>query len=134
MKMMFDTMTARMKLFAAIAFSLTLPASAMSVEVFRYRQSARDGGALEYSFETDEPELSKTVTKEKAAEIAADFMTAFYHVNSGVLEIQVFGTQPVPYWLICFSDGVMGPLRQLYFVVVLPDGTVVEPKVEKKAN
>lgn len=31
--------------------------------------------------------------------------------------------------LICFSDAIKGPLRQMFFVVLLPDGTVVEPRV-----
>jgi hypothetical protein len=47
-------------------------------------------------------------TKEKAAEIAADFMTTFYHVQVGALETQEFRTTPVPFWLICFSDTVKG--------------------------
>ncbi len=69
------------------------------------------------------------VAKEKAAEIAADFMTTFYHVQVGALETQEFRTTPVPFWLICFSDTIKGPMRQMYFVVLLPDGTVVEPRV-----
>ncbi len=43
-------------------------------------------------------------TKEKAAEVAADFMTTFYHAHIGALETQGFRTTPVPFWLICFSD------------------------------
>jgi hypothetical protein len=38
---------------------------------------------------------------------------------------------PVPFWRVCFSDTVTGPLRELFFVVVLPDGTVVEPSVAR---
>jgi hypothetical protein len=52
----------------------------MSVEVFRYRGAAKDGGALEYIFEAGEQNSPNAATKEKAAEIAADFMTTFYHV------------------------------------------------------
>jgi hypothetical protein len=69
------------------------------------------------------------VTKEKAAEIAADFMTTYYHVQVGAMEAQEFRTSPVPYWLVCFSDTVKEPLRQMLFVVLLPDGTV--PIVEE---
>jgi hypothetical protein len=38
-----------------------------------------------------------TVTKEKAAEIAADFMTTFYQVQAGALETQEFRTTPAPF-------------------------------------
>ena len=72
------------------------------------------------------------VTKEKAAEIAADFMTTFYHVQVGALETQEFRTTPVPFWLVCFSDMVKGPLRQMFFVVLLSDRTVVVPSVEQR--
>ncbi len=72
------------------------------------------------------------MTKEKAAEIAADFMTTFYHAQVGALETQEFRTTPAPFWLICFSDTIKGQLRQMFFVVLLPDGTVVEPRVAKR--
>ena len=45
---------------------------------------------------------------------------------------QEFRTTPVPFWLISFSDTLKGPMRQMFFVVLLPDGTVVEPRVEKR--
>jgi hypothetical protein len=54
--------------------------------LFRYRGAARDGGTLEYVFETDEKDLPQTVSKEKVAEIAANFMTTFYHIQIGDLE------------------------------------------------
>ena len=44
--------------------------------------------------------------KEKAAEIAADFMTTFYHVQVGALETQEFRTTPARFWLVCFSDTI----------------------------
>ena len=45
--------------------------------------AAKDGGTLEYVFEAGEQNCPNAVTKEKAAEIAADFMTTFYHVQVG---------------------------------------------------
>jgi len=112
--------------------SLLLAVPAISVELFRYRGAANDGGTLEYLFEAGEQNSPNAVTKEKVAEIAADFMTTFYHVQVGALETQEFRTQPVPFWLVCFSDTIKGPLRQMFFVVLLPDGTVVVPSVAKR--
>ena len=88
--------------------------------------------ALWNVFEAGEQNSPDAVTKEKAAEIAADFMTTFYQVQVGALETQEFRTMPAPFWLICFSDTIKGALRQFYFVVLLPDGTVVEPTVAKR--
>jgi hypothetical protein len=81
-----------------VTLFLSLPA--LSVELFRYRGAAKDGGTLEYVFEAGEQNSPDAVTKEKAAEIAADFMTTFYHVQVGALETQEFRTMPVPFWLI----------------------------------
>ena len=120
-----------MRHFTAILITLLLAVPAMSVELFRYRGADKDGGTLEYVFDGGEQNSPNAVTKEKAAEIAADFVTTFYHVQIGALETQQFRTSPAPFWLICFSDTIKGPLRQMFFAVLLPDGTVVEPRVEK---
>jgi hypothetical protein len=109
-----------------------LAAPAMSGELFRYRGAARDGGTLEYVFESDGRDVPKSVTKEKVAEIAAEFMTTFYGIQVGALETQEFRTDPVPFWLVAFSDSTKGLIHQLYFVVVLPNGNVVEPRVTRK--
>jgi hypothetical protein len=70
----------------AILITLLLTIPAMSVELFRYRGAAKDGGTLEYVFEAGEQNSPNAITKEKVAEIAADFMTTFYHEQVGALE------------------------------------------------
>jgi hypothetical protein len=122
-----------MNYISTLLITRLLAAPAMGVELFRYRGAARDGGTLEYVFETDEKDLPQTVAKEKVAEIAADFMTVFYHIQIGALETQEFRTTPVPFWLVSFSyESIKGPARQMYFVVVLPNGKIVEPRVTRR--
>jgi hypothetical protein len=64
--------------FFARGLTLLLSLPALSVELFRYRSAAKDGGTLEYVFarEQNSPD-AVTKDKEKAAEIAADFMATF---------------------------------------------------------
>src|SRR6202790_4582369 len=85
-----------MPYYFTILIALLLSVPAMSVELFRYRGAAKDGGTLEYIFEAGEQNSPNAVTKEKAAEIAADFMTRFYHVQVGALETHAPGDQGVP--------------------------------------
>jgi hypothetical protein len=66
-----------MRYLAAGLVTLLLSFPALSVEPFRYRGAAKDGGTLEYVFQAGEQNSPNAVTKEKAAEIAADFMTTF---------------------------------------------------------
>jgi hypothetical protein len=119
----------RLSLIAAIVMSAP---PAFAVELFLCRDAAKEGGTLEYVFEAGGQNSPNAITKEKVAEIAADFMSAFYHVQAGALETQELRTQPLPFWLICFSDTIKGPLRQLCFVALLPDGTVIVPSVAKR--
>jgi hypothetical protein len=118
--------------FIAFLVTLMLATTAFAVELFRYRGAAKDGGTEEYVFETDQRDVPATTSKEKVAEIAVEFMSTFYHMQIGALETQELRTKPMSFWLVCFSDTVTGPLRQLFFVVVLPDGAIVEPSVAKR--
>jgi hypothetical protein len=123
---------ARKMRYLAAVFMFMLVGSAIAAKLFRYRGAADDGGTLEYIFETDQRDVPATVTKDKVAEIAAEFMATFYQVQVGALETQELRTAPTPFWLVCFSDTIEGRLRQLFFVVVMPDGTVVEPRVARR--
>jgi hypothetical protein len=75
-----------MRRLPAFLITLLLATPAFAVELFRYRGAAKDGGTLEYVFEAGEQNSPNAVTKEKAAEIAADFMSTFYHEQVGALE------------------------------------------------
>jgi hypothetical protein len=75
---------------SVVLFTLLVTLPALTVELFRYRGSAKDGGTLEYLFETDKPEIPKTITHARAAEIAANFMTVFYQIQVGSLETQEY--------------------------------------------
>jgi hypothetical protein len=69
----------------SLLFVLASALSAPTVELFRYRYHADDGREFEYVFETDEQNAPRTVGEDKAAEIAAAWVTSFYHVQVGAL-------------------------------------------------
>jgi hypothetical protein len=56
--------------------TISWPLILWKFELFRYQGAAKDGATLEYVFEAGEQNTHNVVTKEKAAEIAADFMTS----------------------------------------------------------
>jgi len=120
------------KVFVVLTSFLFVAAPAFSVqavELFRYRYHADDGRKFECVFETDEKNTPRTVGEEKAA---ADWVTSFYHVQVGALETQEFRARPIAHWLFCFSDTIKGPIERMLFVVVLPNGMVVQPKVAER--
>jgi len=75
---------------AIILFTLLLAVPAMSVELFRYRGAAKDGGTLEYVFEAD------------AAEIASDFMTTLPRPKSVRSKRKSSGQRPLRFGLSAF--------------------------------
>src|SRR5271165_5500262 len=115
---------------ATVLLTLLLSVPALSGEVFRYRYNGKDGAEYEAVFETDEQSVGKTVDKEKAEEIAMAWMQVFYGEQVGTIESQELKTTPVPHWL--FRLTVDDPVERRYFVVLLPDGTVVEPRVARR--
>jgi len=116
----------------SLLFVVVSALSAPAVELFRYRYHAEDGREFECVFETDEQSVPKTVGEEKATEIAMDWMRVFYHVQVGAIESREFRTRPIPHWLFCFSETIEGPIQRMYFVVLLPNGMVVEPKFAER--
>ena len=58
-----------MRYLATVLITLSLMAPGMSVELFRHRGAAKDGGTLEYVFEAGEQNSPNAVTKEKAASL-----------------------------------------------------------------
>src|ERR1700688_4286833 len=105
-----------MPYFVTILITLLLATPAMSVELFRYRGAGKDGGTLEFVFEASEQNSANAVTKEKAAEIAADFITTFYHVQVGALETQEFRTAAGPVLAGMLFRHDQGMLRQMFFL------------------
>jgi hypothetical protein len=115
---------------ATVLLTLLLAVPAISVELFRYRYQDRDGAEYEAVSQTDEQSVGKTVDKEKAEEIAMARMQVFYGEQVGTIESQELKTTPVPHWL--FRLTVDEPVERTYFVVLLPDGTVVQPRVARR--
>jgi hypothetical protein len=55
---------------------------------------------------------------------AADWMTTFYQAQTAGA-----GEPGIPYksdshWISCFSDAIKGSIKRMFFVVLLPDGTM----------
>jgi hypothetical protein len=126
--------TATMRYLATLLVTLLLAVPAISVELFRYRYRAEDGGEFEYICEADEQNVPKTVSEEKAAEIAADWVTVFYHVQAGVIESQEFLTSPISHWLFCFSDTLQGSMQRMLSSYCFPTGWLFSRKSRNGFN
>jgi hypothetical protein len=72
----------------AVLCGLLVPVFASAGELFRYRLPTKDGRKFEYVFESSAQPSPRSVTREEAARIAANWMTTFYHLQPGSLSTQ----------------------------------------------
>jgi hypothetical protein len=83
----------------------------------------------DYVFEADVSEIPATISQAHAAQNATAWAIRFY----GDLFLQAKGTQflikPTRFWLISFSRSNG---KGTVYGIVLPDGTVVEPRILTK--
>jgi len=86
-----------------------MPVFANAGELFRYRLQTKNGREFEYVFESSADPSSRSITREEATRIAADWMTTFYHLQFGSIEYAEFREKPLPHWLVCFADTAIGP-------------------------
>jgi len=114
---------------AAVLCGLLVPLFANGGELFRYTLPTKDGRKFEYVFESSAQPPPRSITREQAARISANWMTTFYHLQPGSFEYAEFYEKPLPHWLVCFADTANGPIEHLLFAVVLPDGKIVRPSV-----
>src|SRR5215470_4246519 len=90
-----------------------------------------EGQGHGYSFESDEKNVEATVTRNEVIELASDWAASFYEDDS--LEFVDIETriEPVRFWLVTFKKT---GTDEVFYAVVLPDGTIVEPQDEKRIN
>jgi hypothetical protein len=88
-----------------------------------------EGQGHGYSFESDEKNVEDTVTRDEVIELASDWAASFYEDDS--LEFADIQTriEPIRFWLVTFKKTGTG---EVFYAVVLPDGTIVEPQDETR--
>jgi hypothetical protein len=74
---------------AAILCGLQVPALAGAEELFRYRSQTKDGRQFQYVFESSTDPSPRSITKEEATRIAANWVPRFYHLQLGSIEYAI---------------------------------------------
>jgi hypothetical protein len=82
-----------------------------------------------YRFESDQKRVETTVTREEVVELALYWATNFYRDKSLEFAGLKFKIEPLRFWLVTFKKSHTG---EAFYVVVLPDGIIVEPQDEKR--
>ena len=132
MPVTFGLRVAFMPFIAAVLCGRLVSDYADAGELFRYRLPTKDGRKFEYVFESSAQPIPRSITREEAGRISANWMTTYYHLQLGSFEYAEFYEKPLRHWLVCFADTASGPIQHLLFAVVLPDGRIVQPTVSER--
>jgi hypothetical protein len=111
------------------AFVIVSPASAALL--FQDRHIDANGQETVYRFEATVAPAASTVNQEEALKTAISWATPYYGLRTpGFAEIQQ-RSMPTHFWLVALTVPGRGK-NEIFYAIVLPSGTVLEPKVTRR--
>jgi hypothetical protein len=107
-----------------LIFLLLVTYSAKADLLFRDEHRER-----EYIFESDRQDVAATIAQDEALELATGWAVDFY--DDDLLEPAdiEFRTEPLRYWLVTLKEP---GTDESFYAAILPDGAIVEPRVQDK--
>jgi hypothetical protein len=99
--------------------------------VFQDRHTDARGVEITYSFESNSQETGSQVDRTKAGKIAASWATQYYKIQPPLVVDAQARTMPIHFWLIQLLVPVGGK-PETFYAVVLPSGSIVEPRADRK--
>ena len=116
-------------LFSA-AVTLLAVGSAEAALLFLDRHAGGNGETV-YRFEANAASTASPIEQSKAVKVAAVWAAQYYGIGNLAVSSAQERSMPIHFWLIALSAPGQ-PKSATYYSIVLPDGSVVEPKVSRQ--
>jgi|GEM_PF-4590364 len=99
--------------------------------LFQDRHVGSNGEETVYRFEANAVSTTSPIEQGKAVKMATVWAAQYYSIGKLMLANAQERSMPIHYWLIAFT--APGQTKGgTYYSIVLPDGTLVEPKVSRQ--
>ena len=99
--------------------------------LFQDRHAGANGDETVYRFEANAASTTSPIEQSKAVKAAIVWAAQYYGIGSLSVVNAQERMMPIHYWLIAFTSP--GPSKGgTYYSIVLPNGSVVEPKVARQ--
>ena len=82
-----------------------------------------------YIFESDEPNVEGTASRDKIIELASEWAASFYENESLEVADVELRIKPLRFWLVTFKKP---GTDEAFYAAVLPDGTIVEAEERER--
>lgn len=117
--------------FSLAAAVLLAIGNANAALLFQDRHAGGNGEETVYRFEANAASTTSSIEQSKAVKVATVWAAQYYGISS-LSEVNAQERMmPIHYWLIAFAAPGQSKGRT-YYSIVLPNGSVVEPKVSRQ--
>ena len=128
-------MRLEVKVFLAFCFSALMLLFGVGTTdaalLFQDRHAGANGEETIYRFEASAASATSPVEQAKAVKVATVWVAQYYGIGNLTVANAQERSMPIHFWLIAFA--VPGQSKgETYYSIVLPDGSVVEPKVSRQ--
>lgn len=100
--------------------------------LFQDRHAAANGEETIYRFEANAGSTTSPVEQSKAIKVATVWAAQYYGMGNLTVANAQERSMPIHFWLIAFTVPAQSK-GGTYYSIVLPDGSVVEPKVSRQS-
>ncbi len=118
-------------LFSSGFLALLAQSSANASLLFQDRHLGPDGEQVVYRFEANAQSAAEMVEQSKAIKTAVTWATQYYGLGSVAVATAQERIMPTHFWLVALTVPERGK-NEIYYAVVLPTGSMVEPKVSRQ--
>ena len=99
--------------------------------LFQDRHAGANGEETVYRFEASAAPATSIIEQSKAVKVAAVWASQYYGIGNLTVATAQERSMPFRFWLIALTAPGQ-PKSATYYSIVLPDGSVVEPKVSRQ--
>jgi hypothetical protein len=115
---------------SALVASLTV-SNVGAALLFQDRHAGANGDETVYRFEASPASTTSPVEQTKVVKAATVWAAQYYRIGNLTVENAQERSMPIHFWLIAFTAPGQSK-GGTYYSIVLPDGSVVEPKVSRQ--
>jgi hypothetical protein len=117
--------------FPSALVALLALSNASAALLFQDHHAAANGEETIYRFEASAASATSPIEQPKVVKAATVWATQYYGIGNLTVANAQERSMPIHFWLIAFT--VPGQSKSdTYYSIVLPDGSVVEPKVSRQ--
>jgi hypothetical protein len=118
-------------LFSSLFIALLAVSNVSAALLFQDRHAGANGEETIYRFEANAASTSSPIEQSKAVKLATTWAPQYYGIGNLTVANAQERSMPIHFWLVALTAPGQSK-GGTYYSIVLPDGSVVEPKASRQ--